>query len=78
MDCRGDEFRTVTKMPFTYEVIGDYLVSSRTEYKISKSDFAKAYAEVPLSGPGEITKLVRGSSYVYAILHDERISNNEW
>jgi hypothetical protein len=38
---------------------------------------AKAYELAPLSGPGEINKLVRGSSYVYAILHDERISNKQ-
>ena len=35
-------------------------------------------AMVPLSGPGEIYELVRGPSYVYAILHYEQISNNEW
>jgi hypothetical protein len=76
--CEGDEFRTVTNLPFTYEVRGDYLCPSRTEYNISKSDVAKSYSLVPLSGPGEISKLVRGSSYVYAILYDERISNNQW
>ena len=76
--CEGEEFRTVTNLPFTYEVRGDYLRPSRTEYNISKSDVAKAYSLVPLSGPGEISKLVRGPSYVYAILYDERISNKEW
>ena len=58
--CEGEKFRTVRGLPFTYEVRGEYLISSRTDYSISKSDFAKAYAKVPLSGPGEITKTVRG------------------
>jgi hypothetical protein len=74
----GEEFKTVRNLPFKYEVKGDYLIPSRTDYNISKSDFAETYPMVPLSGPGEITKTVRGSSYVYAILHDERISNKEW
>ena len=72
--CEGEEFRTVTNLPFTYEVGGGYLRPSRTDYNISKSDVAKAYSMVPLSGPSGIAKLVRGPSYVYAILHDERIS----
>jgi hypothetical protein len=76
--CEGEEFRTITNLPFTYEVRGDYLRPSRTEYNISKSEVAKAYSLVPLSGPGDISKLVRGPSYIYAILDDERISNKEW
>jgi|GEM_PF-2033025 len=75
--CEGEEFRTVTNLPFTYEVRGKLLRPSRTAYNISKSDFAKAYELVPLDGPGQISKLVRGPSYIWAILHDERISKGE-
>ena len=74
----GKEFRTISNLPFTYTINGNSLCPSRTEYNISKSDFAKAYELVPISGPGEITKLVRGPAYIWGILHDERISNNEW
>lgn len=62
--CEGEEFRTITNLPFTYKVRGNSLRPSRTEYNISKSDFAKAYGLVPLDGPGEITKLVRGPAYI--------------
>ena len=76
--CEGEEFRTITNLPFTYKVRGNSLRPSRTEYNISKSDFAKAYELVPIDGPGKITKLVRGPTHVWAILHDERISKRGW
>ncbi len=76
--CEGEEFRTSTGLPFTYNVNSNALCPSRTKYNIAKSNFAVAYDLVPIDSPGEITKLVRGPSYVWAILHDERISNGEW
>jgi len=74
----GKEFRTITNLPFTYELRGDSLCPSRTDYNISKKDFAKAYELVPIGGPGKINDLVRGPAYVWAILHDKRISLGEW
>ncbi len=76
--CEGKTFKTIQNLEFSYEVTGDNLIPSRTEYKLSKSDVKKALERVPLKGPGEITDDVRGSSYIWAILHDSRISNNEW
>ena len=78
LSCEGQKFKTKLGLPFTCEARGNLLCTNRTDYNISKSDFAKAYKLAPLAGPGDINKLVRGSSYVYAILHDERISNKEW
>jgi len=63
---------------FTYEIDRDYFLPSRTDYRISKFDFEKAYADVPFDGPGIINWVVRGPSYVWAVLHDPRISQNEW
>jgi len=74
----GVEFSTVTNLPFTYQINGKTLRPSRTQYNISMSDFAKAYDLVPIDNTGKITKLVRGPSYIYAILHDKRISKNQW
>ena len=74
----GEAFRTIQNLEFTYEITGDVFVPSRTEYNISKSDVKKVLERVPLKGPGEISNDVRGSSYLWAILHDSRISNNEW
>ena len=76
--CQGETFKTIQNLEFSYEVTGDSLIPSRTEYKLSKSDVKKALERVPLKGPGEITDDVRGPSYIWAILHDSRISNNEW
>ena len=76
--CQGETFKTIQNLEFSYEVAGDSLIPSRTEYQLSKSDVKKALERVPLKGPGEITDDVRGPSYIWAILHDSRISNNEW
>jgi hypothetical protein len=37
-----------------------------------------AYRHVPLEGPGELAGLVRGQSYIWAILHDTRIRKKDW
>jgi hypothetical protein len=49
-----------------------------TKIKILKADFAKAYEYVPIKSPSVISKLVKGSDYIWAIFHDERISKKEW
>ena len=74
----GEKFRTIRNLEFTYEITGDVIIPSRTEYNIGKSDVGKVLERVPLKGPGEITNDVRGPSYIWAILHDSRISNDEW
>ena len=72
------EIRTIQNLEFTYEISGDVLIPSRTEYNLSKSDVGKILERIPLKGPGEISNDVRGPSYLWAILHDSRISNDEW
>ncbi|MBI4844026.1 MAG: hypothetical protein HY809_06865 [Nitrospirae bacterium] len=74
----GDNFYTKTRFVFTYEINGDIFSPSRTHYKISKVDFEKAYARVPIDGPGVINNIVRGPAYVWAVLHDQRISKGMW
>jgi hypothetical protein len=74
----GDEFKTKTGMPFTYEISGDVFHSSRTDYNISKAEFQKAFAIVPFDGPGVINRSVRGPAYVWAVLHDKRIRKQDW
>ncbi|HEX9429268.1 MAG TPA: hypothetical protein VF944_02730 [Candidatus Bathyarchaeia archaeon] len=74
----GETFVTKTGLEFAYEVKDDAFFPSRTDYRISKTDFEKAYRLVPLEGPGVIASLVRGSAYVWAVLHDRRISAGRW
>lgn len=70
----GANFRTVSGKEFTYIVKGDALTPSRANQNISRRDFEKVYAVLKtLSGPGDISSQVRGSSYIYAILTDKRI-----
>ena len=71
--CAGQEFRTKTGKPFSYTIENGAVVPDRTRYPLAKSNFEKAAAIENLQGPGQISGLVRGPSYVYAILTDSRI-----
>jgi hypothetical protein len=73
----GESFKTRRGLEFTYEISDDVLYPSRTSYRISQSEFQKAYDLMPIKGPGEISQLVRGPSYVWAILHDPRIRTTD-
>ena len=74
----GQTFHTKTGMEFTYDISGETFFSSRANQRIPKSDFAGAYAIVPIEGPGKINQLSRGPAYVWAVLHDVRISKGQW
>lgn len=73
VNCSGEEFYTKTNLPFTYSIVDNCVVPDRTNYPLDKSNFVKAAQIDPLNGPGQISELVRGPSYVYAILTDKRI-----
>lgn len=77
---QGEKFFTIGRLDFTYKIVGNgrYLVTSRTRYKIPKSDFEKAFSMVPIPNTTIINKIVRGPSYIWAILHDPKISQGEW
>lgn len=75
VSCAGLQFRTITGLAFTYTVKGQVLRPSRTRYNLPRSEFEKAYNLMPLTGPGQINRIVRGPAYVYAILTDPRISS---
>ena len=74
---QGEKFETKTGQPFTYEISGNTFLTNRTLYTITRSDFAKAIELIPIEGPGEISNLVRGPSYVWAVLHDRRIISRD-
>ena len=69
----GNIFKTKTEKEFTYKILGNALITTRTKYKLSKGDFEKAYNTMPIDGPGIIGNLVRGSAYIWSILNDNRI-----
>ncbi|MCW4049825.1 MAG: hypothetical protein NWE89_08825 [Candidatus Bathyarchaeota archaeon] len=74
----GEVFFTKTGLRFTYKIKGDKILLSRIHYSLSKTDLMKAYTKVPLGGPSELTSIVRGPSYVWAILQDARVSLRQW
>jgi hypothetical protein len=64
----GETFYTKGGLPFTYRVRGSAVCPNRTRQRIPKEDFKKAYERWPVKGPGELNQIVRGPSYVWAIL----------
>jgi hypothetical protein len=74
----GNTFETKTGLPFTFKLAGDVFHPSRTQYNIAKSDFGKALDLVPFEGPGIVNRLVRGPTYVWAVLHDRRVRRQDW
>ncbi len=75
---QGERFETVTGKPFSYRASDDVLVTDRSDFPLRSGEFEKALAVAPSDGPGEISKLVRGPSYIWAILHDPRIRQTDW
>ena len=72
----GNKFYTITGIEFIYKITGNILETSRTNRKIHKNCFETAFNISPLSKPSDLKKTsVQGSSYVYAILTDNRIKN---
>ncbi len=77
-DLEGEEFETKTGKPFTFEISGGVFKPTHVAQNIAKGNFEKALALWPLDGPGEISAVVRGSAYVWAVLHDPRVRKGEW
>jgi hypothetical protein len=74
----GESFTTKSGFLFIYLIDGNVFVPSRTPYRISRADVEKALALVPLDGPAAINTIVRESAYLWAVLHDARISEGAW
>lgn len=73
----GAFFKTDAGRWFTYKVDGDAVLPSQTEVRIPLSDFELAFPLLPVPA-SKLNKFVKGPAYVWAILHDPRISNGEW
>jgi hypothetical protein len=72
----GKKFHTITGKEFTYKINGNTLETSRANRKLHKNGFETAFKMKHLSKPSDLNgTTVQGSSYVYAILTDNRIKN---
>jgi hypothetical protein len=74
----GEFFRTRGERWFSYRIDGECVLPSHSELRIPRSDFALAYALLPIPKPGKLARLVTGAEYLWAILHDPRISRGAW
>jgi hypothetical protein len=74
----GESFFTKTGLRFTYTVGSDRVNVSRVKPPISKADLMRAYLLAPIAGPSGLPSGIRGPSYVWAILHDARVSLRQW
>ena len=69
---QGETFRQKRGGEFRYVAPGNYVQPDRINQNIPRSHFARAYALMPLDKVADIHHL-RGPSYIYAILMDDRI-----
>jgi hypothetical protein len=78
---QGEEFRTVERLPFTYEVEGTgiwfFRDGRRIERKLTRTQVDKAIARCPLTRTTEIKDLM-DYSYLFALLMDTRIRGEAW
>ncbi|WP_027356902.1 hypothetical protein [Desulfofundulus thermocisternus] len=75
ISCAGESFYTKTGIKFKYYLNNDKsIITDRTNYKLYKNDFEKAFKLMPIDNPGKINNIVRGPAYIWAILNDKRIS----
>lgn len=78
---QGDEFRTITGLPFTYEVEGAsgiwfYRSGSRVNRRLGKRELELALKRCPLHGPTDL-KEFQDPSYLFGLLTDRRIIGRE-
>ena len=78
---QGEEFRTATRLPFTYEVEGTgiwfFRNGRRVERKLSRAQVDKAIARCPLTSTTEIKDLM-DYAYLFGLLTDARIRTDAW
>ncbi len=78
---QGEEFRTATRLPFTYQVEGTgiwfFRDGRRIERKLSRSQVDKAIARCPLTSTTEIKDLM-DYAYLFGLLTDARIRADAW
>jgi hypothetical protein len=75
---QGKTFRTVKGIEFTYMIKRFGLHPSAVRYRIDVIDLKMAYKLVPIKDPKDLFQKVTGPHYVWAVLHDTRISAGKW
>ncbi len=73
----GETFTQVRGGTFTYAIYGNGLDLDRTNQVLQRSQIEEAVDRLPLENTSSVHDL-RGPSYLYAILMDPRISQEDW
>jgi len=78
---QNEEFRTVTELPFTYNVEGTgiwfFRDGRRINRKLTRAQVDIAISRCPLTSTTEIKDLM-DFAYLFALLMDARIRGNSW
>ena len=77
LSCEGEIFIQKRGGQFSFHLRGETLELSRTNQKVSRAVFEKAYESVPLDMPSRLNH-VRAPSYLFAILMDPRVRREDW
>ncbi|MCI5754266.1 MAG: hypothetical protein MR033_06595 [Clostridiales bacterium] len=71
---QGQTFYKISGQPFTYHADDSAIIPDCAKQRLTKANFAKCAEDIVGSaGPGAFSNSVRGASYVWAILNDNRI-----
>jgi hypothetical protein len=77
----GEQFRTVTGLPFTFEVEGNgiwfFRDGRRVNRKLTRTQVEVAISRCPLKSTTEIKDLI-DYPYLFAVLMDRRIRGQAW
>lgn len=78
---QGEQCKTATGLPFTFEVAGNgiwfYRDGKRINRKLTRKQFEEALTRCPLTSTTEIKDLI-DYPYLFAVLMDGRIRGQEW
>ena len=78
---QGEQFQTVRKLPFTFEVEGAgiwfFRDGKRVNRKLTRTQFEVALSRCPLARTTEIKDLM-DYPYLFAVLMDRRIRGQAW
>lgn len=78
---QGEKFKTVTRLPFTYEVEGAgiwfFREGRRINRKLTRTQIEVAIARCPLTTTTEIKDLM-DYPYLFALLTDARVRGDAW
>lgn len=69
----GESFTLKSGQQFSYQISNDVLMPTTANWDVPKAEFSEALRRLPVSGPAALKDL-QAAAFIYALLHDERVS----